>query len=208
VPTVFYDVTRKPSIRPKQVYDLDQEGRKIVIDANGKRIYAQKKTVATKGRGKSKTVTELFSDDLTKPRQSGDEAKGWTLKSHVETPDEFCDRLWKDTLARPAFYFVRREVAILENDLEAFSRQRESMARVIEHFRSCESGADHEPRTRDPEAWPRNVSSNTCDLCSFKSFCLQNINIDINHPPEGFAVKAFNPELEQAYDTTEPTPEA
>ena len=195
---VIYDVVRKPSIRPREVYDLDKLGRKIVVDAQGKRIYATKKIEVTIGKGKKARKEKQEVEDTNNPRQSGDKSKGWDLKSHVETPDEFCDRLWKDTLARPNFYYCRKEVPILDSEIDQFIRQRSALVKLIQHYRSqenCNVG------DRDPEAWPRNVSTNTCDFCKFKSFCLQNISPDFNCLPEGFSVQPFNPELDPVEQT-------
>ncbi len=178
---ILYDVVRKPSIRPKRIDDLDSQGRKIVLDQSGKRVFL----LAGKNKGE--------------PRQSGDGAKGYFIKDHLETPDEFSDRLWSDTKARPEFYFVRKEVALLHDELQMFERQRYAIAKMIRDFRANEP--DITIQIRDAEAWPRHVSSNTCDFCSYKSFCLQNITIDVNQPPEGFSLQPFNPELDK-YEQT------
>ena len=193
---VFYDVTRKPSIRPKTVYDLDKNGNKIVLDHEGKRVYAKKKIEVVSGKGKNATKEKKEIDDLDKPRQSGDDEKGWVIKSHKETPDEYCDRLWRDAKERPTFYFVRREIPVIDDQLASFERQRIAICNLILSLRENEIG-NH----RDPEAWPRNVSENTCNFCIYKSFCLQNISLDLNLLPEEFSIKPFNPELEN-YDTT------
>lgn len=173
VTDINYDVTRKPSIAPKMVEDLDEEGRKIVSDAAGNRIFNEK--------GK-------FAGE---PRQSADKERGWTVKQHLETPEEFGKRLYEDCLSRPDFYFARREIPVLEEDLNDFQAQRFAIAKTILHHRKLEK------KNGRPEfAWPRNVSADTCVYCQFKNFCLQNIQIDPAQPPQGFAVKAFNPELE------------
>ena len=183
---VYYDVTRKPMIQPKQVNDLDEQGLKIVEDVAG--------------------VRQFRKDGVT-PIQSGDAEKGWTIKSHIETAEEFCDRLYKDVLSRPDFYFCRKEVPVIEQELESFRRQRLAIAGMIKSLRESESwmriaGASDKtkvhPSCRDPEAWPRNVSENTCDFCQFKTFCLQNLSVDLNNPPQGFTVAGFNPELADA----------
>lgn len=168
----FYDVTRKPQIEPKQVCDLDKDGLKIVLDKNGRRVF-----------GKN-----------DKPRQSGDEEQGWTVKTHIETPDEFGDRLWKDIGERPEFYFKRHEIPIIDQEVEDFERQRFEMVNMITHFRSQEWGKL--TKGRDPQAWPRNVSVDTCNWCDYKNFCLQNISVDLNRPPQGFSIQPFNQELE------------
>ena len=200
---VVYDVARKPMIKPSKTYDLDAKGKKIVLDKSGNRVFATKKVEVTIGKGKKARKEKQEVADESKPRQSSDEKLGQTIKSHIETPDEFSTRLWEDTRSRPDFYFARREVPIIDGDLEMFNNQRIAMVRLIQHFRSQESNGLmlNEPWGRDPEAWPRNISDSTCTYCPFKSFCLQNTNIDINQPPEGFSIKSFNPEL-TAYDTT------
>jgi hypothetical protein len=200
VAEVYYDVTKKPMLKPKEICSLDSKGRKIVVDKNGTRIYRQKKQKFTVGNGKKAKEEIREVDDLDKPRLSGDEGKGWVVKSHIETPDEYCDRLWRDAKARPEFYFKRQEIAIPDGDIEKFENHRKAMVRLIQHYRSQESD-DFE---RDAEAWPRNISTNTCKFCRYQSFCLQNISIDINNPPEGFEIKPFNPELEK-YETTNET---
>ena len=218
VTEVYYDVTRKPSIRPlKSVPELDERGRKIIVDKNGKRAYATKKIKTIVGKGK-KAKTEIREvPDLDKPRQSEDHVKGYTLKYHPESPDEFCNRLWRDTLARPDFYFSRREVAILEDALRQFENQRLALVKMVEHFREQEdvglisekklpegdvvyfvNGDWSYDKPRDPEAWPRNVSTNTCNFCQYKSFCLNNVTPDLNNLPREFSIKPFNPELDYA----------
>jgi len=207
VATCFYDVTRKPMIQPKQVNDLDSEGRKIVEDAYGKRVFKIKKVPYEErryGNGNEAVIKGVKEvEDLDNPIQSGSTEKGWTIKSHIETPEEFCDRLYKDCLARPEFYFARKEVPVIDQQIESFERQRVAIAGLIKSIREQESTAcvgwqqDGNPE-RDPEAWPRNVSEHTCDFCQFKSFCLQNLSVDLKNPPEGFKVAGFNPELVNA----------
>ena len=198
VDVVFYDVVRKPMIKPKEIFDLDSNGLKVVVDKKGQRVFAKKKVEVKKGKGKAAKVEKVEVDDESKPRQSADKAKGWTIKSHVETPDEFCDRLYKDTQARPDFYFARREIPVIEDRQEALRRQRSAIIKLILECRRNEDTEDEFGNEifRDPEAWPRHVSSDTCDFCSFKSFCLQGVSVDINNPPSGFSLKeVFNPEL-------------
>ena len=192
----IYDVTRKPQIKPSTIADLDGDGKKIVIDSEGTRIYKKKKANAIIGKGKKAKEQVIEINDLYNPRQSGDESKGWIVKQHTETPAEFADRLWKDINERPAFYFHRREIPIIEAEVEDFIRQRLEMASLIEHYRHRED-ADFECHQRDPQAWPRHVSLETCNWCDFKSFCLQNISVDINNPPQGYSIQPFNPELQQ-----------
>jgi hypothetical protein len=107
-----------------------------------------------------------------------------------ETAEQFGDRLAADCKARPEFYFARREVPILEDDLAEFEVQRQVLARQI---LACRSEAR---RARRPEhGWPRNVGEMTCKFCDFAGFCLQNTAIDAAHPPTGFVVGAAHSEL-------------
>lgn len=165
---VLYDVCRKPSIRPKMINDLDSEGRKIILDQSGKRVFLKN----------------------GEPRQGGDTKLGYYIKEHRETPEEFGDRLLRDIQSRPEFYFQRREVPILDDELAAFESQRLMIGRSIIHAR-----AEEQKLRRPEDAWPRNVETKNCKFCAYQSFCLQNLSVDLNNPPAGFVVKAFNPEL-------------
>jgi len=108
----------------------------------------------------------------------------------AETAEEFGDRLLADTRTRPDFYFARREVAVLDQDVEEFAIQRLELSRLILLLRAASR------RARRPEhAWPRNCGGMTCRFCEFEPFCLQNISVDPSQPPAGFAVGATNPEL-------------
>ena len=196
----IYDVTRKPQIKPSMIVDLDPMGRKIVIDAQGDRVFKKKKVKEKVGKGKKAKIVEREVDDTDKPRLSGDDAQGWTVKTHTETPAEFADRLWRDIGERPEFYFHRREIPVIEAELEDFERQRLEMIEMIKHLRKRERVTktfEHQETDRDPQAWPRHVSLETCNWCDYKSFCLSNISVDLNNPPQGYSIHPFNPELEQ-----------
>jgi hypothetical protein len=170
---VIYDVVRKPAIEPKGIPILDEDGCKIVQDAEGNRV---------------------FKKD-GKPRESGDTAKGYFLQSRLETAEEFGERLVKDTLERPDFYFARREVPILEQDLESFKVHRLIVAKNILHYRSMEKKLSN-----PADAWIRAVSKWNCQGCAYSGFCLQNIFIDPKQPPAGFHIQ-LNPELTTAKES-------
>jgi hypothetical protein len=173
---VIYDVTRKPSIRPKMINNVDENGDKIVLDVQGNRAYLKN----------------------GKPRQSGSEAEGLTVSQHLETPDEYRDRLEWDCTTRPDFYFARKEVPILEEDIEDFKSQRLSIARALMHSRN-----EAKKLNKPERAYPRAVSEQNCKFCTYKSFCLQNLSVDVENPPIGFSIQPFNPELADA-STEEP----
>lgn len=187
---VIYDVTRKPSIRPKMVPTLDDDGKKIVVNQKGQRVF----NLAGKNKGE--------------PRQSPDKEKGYTVQEHFETPQEYSLRLRDDILSRPDFYFARKEVAVCDQDLKEFKRHRLEVLHLIMHYRSRQwqlTSAGSAPES----AWPKALNDMVCRSCQFKDFCLTGLSVDAENPPTGYSVKPFNPELEKHDDTdsTEDTSE-
>jgi hypothetical protein len=171
VRVVIYDVTRKPTIRPlSNIPTLDQLGFKIVLDSTGARV---------------------FKKDGS-PRETADAEKGYAVQGAPETPEQYAERLAADAQERPDFYFARREVPILEDDLEEFAIQRSELAKMILNFRAAAR------RSRLPHhGWPRHLGEFSCRTCDYASFCLQNIVPDPALPPAGFRVGVQNPELTQ-----------
>jgi len=137
VETVLYDATRKPTIAPKQIPALDAAGKKIVEDATG---------------------TRIFKKD-GKPRESASAAEGWTLKTTTETPAQFGTRVLADIGERPDYYYARREIARLQQDLDEFAQELWEQAGAI----------------RDSQRvgrWYRNVGRMTCEWCPYATLCL------------------------------------
>lgn len=89
----IYDVVKKPSIRPSQVAYVDDDGVKIVHDADGNRVRTK---------------------DGKKWRQTGDTELGYVLQTRIETPEEYETRLTEDIAANPDKYYQRGEVVRLE----------------------------------------------------------------------------------------------
>jgi len=87
-----------------------------------------------------------------------------------------------DTLERPDFYFARREVPILEDELARFREERDQLAAEIAWRR----------RSR---AWPRAVSEMSCRICEFAGFCLQGMQADAEHVPAGYMCGRAHEEL-------------
>ena len=168
VSLVIYDVTRKPMIAPRATPVLDENGCKIVKDRDGNRI---------------------FKKDSS-PRESSDLEKGWMVQTEIETPEQFGDRLAQDAKDRPDFYFARREVPILEDDLAEFEIQRGVLARSI---LSCR--AESRRASKPEHGWPRNVGEMTCKYCDYCGFCLQNMILIPEQPPSGFVVGQAHTEL-------------
>lgn len=109
-----------------------------------------------------------------------------------ETCEQFAERLAADCRQRPDFYFARREVPILEDDLAEFEVQRAVMARQILSMR-----AESRRASRPEHGWPRNVTEMGCRVCDFAAFCLQNTAVDTAHPPAGFHVGSAHSELSE-----------
>lgn len=111
-------------------------------------------------------------------------------QKQTETAEAYGDRLAQDTKERPDFYFARREVTVLDDDLDQFIEQRLNLGKMILYFRASAK------RQKNAEwAWPRNCNGMTCRSCEYSGFCLSNVTVDVTQPPMGFNVGVFNPEL-------------
>jgi hypothetical protein len=99
-------------------------------------------------------------------------------------------RIRDDVMARPEFYMARREVPILEQELEDFLRHREVAIRSIRFYRSLQQAGSH-PCT----AWPRSVDGLKCKMCPYSGFCLQGATPMVGVAPEGFKIAPAHSEL-------------
>jgi hypothetical protein len=170
---VLYDVTRKPTIRPRQIPELDADGLKTVRDdVTGERAVTKQGT----------------------PRQSA--GPGLTLVTREESGEEFARRLRDDALSRPGFYFARQEVPVLEQDLEEFRESQVQISRMILDRRRQERRlAEGIPRER---AWPRHVNGILCPHCEYAGFCLSGASPWARDgvPIPGFELGPIHSELE------------
>lgn len=161
--TILYDAIRKPEIRPKQVPLIDADGFKLVMDLDGCRIYL----------------------DNGKPRQSGDESKGWKLQSRIETPDEYSARLTADIAERPDFYFARVEVPRLDHELTEAAADMWDIAKDI---RNAEINGRHYLNTRSCRLFGR---------CPYLDVCTNRTDLSIGSLPDGFyRIGNVHPELD------------
>lgn len=157
---VLYDVLRKPTIRPRQVPLLDEKGLKIVMSEQG--------------------GERLFNRDGS-PRQSA--GAGMKLAARMETPGEYGARLLADIEARPDYYYQRREVPRLEDDLRTFGLECWQQAQMLSDCRRW-------------GRWFRSVGRNTCSFCEYARLCLQSITVNPEAPPDGFEImRDVHPEL-------------
>jgi len=147
----LYDVIRKPGSKPAQIPQRDENDFKIVVDdATGERVMLK--------NGKQ-------------PRQSAGE--GMTMLTVAETPEAYGARLLADIGERPEYYFARREIARLDQDLTEFEAEAWEHAQIL--------------RWRQQRGmWGRNVGMFTCNRCEYKDLCLNAMEVDPDNPPSGF----------------------
>lgn len=161
VATVVYDVIKKPASKPSLIPVLDDDGLKIVVDQDGERVALKS----------------------GKPRQSGDKAKGYTLKTRRETPTEYGDRLTADIVARPEFYFQRREIPRVASDLDEFRAELWEMQNTIADARK--TGRHFRNTSACFKPFP----------CEYFSLCFEGID-PTKRLPDGFEiVDNVHPEL-------------
>ena len=114
--------------------------------------------------------------------------------THAETPEEFADRIRADILARPGFYFQRREVTVTEDQIAAFSLTEAQMAKQIVGTR--QDGRDAEKRgVPYCAAFMQNVGQMTCQHCDYEAICMSGKTISPDKVPDGFKYTGATPEL-------------
>jgi hypothetical protein len=100
-----------------------------------------------------------------------------------ETSDEYAARLLADIGDRPDYYYARREVPRLEDELAEFQ---------LELWQQANQLRESQRRNR----WFRNISKMTCGYCQFAPLCLNSVHVDPNVPPPGFErLTDVHPEL-------------
>ena len=108
-----------------------------------------------------------------------------------ETPELYGQRLLADIGDRPDYYFQRREVPRLEDELTEYQAELWQQAQHLMELRRRAARLD------DPsKAHFRNVGRMTCPQCEFAALCLNGIRVDPACPPSGFQVlEDVHPEL-------------
>ena len=108
-----------------------------------------------------------------------------------ETPEAFGKRLLEDIGNRPEYYYQRREVPRLEDELAQYKAELWQQAQQLIETRRRAALLD------DPaKAHFRNVSKMTCGMCDFANLCLTGVHVDPANPPAGFQVlDNVHPEL-------------
>lgn len=141
---IIYDVSRKPMLKPyADKPTLDADGMKVVM-YNGVRVVKADGT---------------FKQTATKD--------GEVVLSAPETMDEYAERVAIDARTRPEWYFARREVPILEHEVEEFETQRLAVTKILLMQRALAR------KCAKPEhAYPRNVGGMVCKFCDMRVLCL------------------------------------
>lgn len=161
VSTVLYDVTRKPTIRPEQIPLLDSYGFKVVLDANGQRV---------------------MTKDGKKPRESASKADGWVLQTRAMTVDEWSEKLTADIGARPEWYYQRKEIPRLDQDIDEF------MSEMWDIQKSYQEA-------RRENRWYRTVTYSTCPFCAYFGICASKLDLAGGVPECFEIVTNKHPEL-------------
>jgi len=168
VETVLYDVVRKPTIRANDVPVLDELGRKIVLDADGNRVWNKPKK----------------KDGPSEPRQIASVAEGHTMVKRPMTSQEWSEKLLDSIFDEPLNYYARWEIARLDSDLEEFQAEMWDIQQTMR---------DAQLRNR----WYKTVSRDTCNWCSYFGLCSSRYD-RWNETPDGFiSVTDIHPELEE-----------
>ena len=136
---LLYDVIHKPSTRPHQIPLLDDDGVKVVLDADGARV---------------RTLTGK------KWRETGDSEKGWVLQTRQEVPQEYMARLLAEIRSDSDRYFAHREVPRLDTELLEYMSDAWVLSQEILFRRRFNNWS------RNPDACMRFSKCEFYDLCT------------------------------------------
>ena len=165
---ILYDVWHKPTIRPKK---LTQSDSKKFVE-NGK--YCGQKFIVTHEFMNPARINYFRVNNSQTEAEPG--AKEYTFAIR-ETPEMFGARLLQDITERPEFYFARREIPILEADMERFKHELYNIYQTARNMDKTDS-------------WYHNDQS--CEAtfhCPYMAICYNNLQVDENNVPDGFIIK-------------------
>ena len=200
VATVLYDFIRKPTIKPTAVPLLDENGLKIVLDFDGRRVRnAEKKPKKScdicKGTGENRFAIQAWDVagapvppcpcTLGDYRQTADTSRQFVIQTRPMTVEEWGQKLCDDIGERPDFYFARVEVPRLDSEVQECLAELWDLQKTIRE-------AQLKGR------WYRTVSRDSCPYCSFFGPCSAKTDISNGIAPEGFVfTSVLHPELSE-----------
>ncbi len=174
---VVYDVTRKPTISPKKLTMADSAKFLDTAEYMGQRF----DVLVSGGR--------IEVNGVAAEVEPGVKSGTFAVR---ETIDMWAARLLQDISERPNFYYARREVPRLDDELAEFQAELWAESQTLLHRRAR-------------GLWPRTgCNTRACDYCQFADLCLQRISVDPQNPPAGYEILPdVHPELAEP-----PVPEA
>jgi len=107
-----------------------------------------------------------------------------------ESLEDYAIRLRDDCEKRPEFYFARRQVSVLSDDIERFRTLRREICYQVAANRKRQKRA-----ATKASPWLCCNQQMTCTVCEFKAFCLHGTEATESEIPTGFYVGERNPEL-------------
>jgi len=129
------------------------------------------------------TIAPLRATPPDKRKYTKDGRLYAAQREHDETPEEFGARLLTDIGDRPDYYFQRREVPRLEDELAEFQAELWHQAKLLLEARRY-------------GRWFRNIHRFTCGTCEFADLCLNTVRVTPGVAPSGFQFLAdVHPEL-------------
>lgn len=166
---VEYDVWHKPQIRPKK---LTQANSKKFVETG--KYCGEKFEIMSMMRDIYVENNQLDINHSVVDVELGAKEGTFAIR---ETPEMFGARLLQDITSRPEFYFARKEIPRTDADYERFHRQLFNIYHTIRLM-------------KNNNGWFGNESQ--CEAtfhCPYIPICYNNIDVDVNNPPEGFEIK-------------------
>lgn len=165
----YYDVWHKPQIGAKFVSQGDTEK----MFGTGE-YYGQQFAFAV-ARGDEGVVQGVHVDGQFTTFEVGT-TKGEPNKkvSIRETPAMFGARLLADIMARPSYYFVRKEVSRTDDDVRKFRHEVWSLYQTIKFMRA------------NGYWWRNDQQDSVNSHGSWGQLCYYNVDVSDGHTPEGF----------------------
>jgi len=134
------------------------------------------------------TISPLRATPPNKRKYTKDGRLYASQRERDETPEQYGLRLLRDIGDRSDYYFQRREVPRLEDELAEFQAELWQQAKQLLD-------------ARRHGRWFRNVQRFTCGTCEFSDLCLNGVRVAPGVAPAGFQILTnVHPELSAGED--------